>query len=70
MKKRTIFAMALLSLAANLAVARDIGEEQHRCHESHWCMSAPEIDPGQAVGALALLGGTLAIVRGYRRRKK
>lgn len=40
------------------------------CHgDSSHCLSAPEIDPGQALGALTLLTGTLAIVRGYRRRK-
>jgi hypothetical protein len=33
-------------------------------------VSAPEIDPAQALRALALLGGTIAIVRGYRDRKK
>lgn len=32
-------------------------------------VSAPEIDPGQALGALMLLSGTVAIIRGYRRRK-
>jgi hypothetical protein len=32
-------------------------------------VSAPEIDPGQALGALALLSGTVAIIRGYRRKK-
>jgi len=34
------------------------------------CVSAPEIDPAQAMGALTLLGGSIAIVRAYRRRKK
>jgi hypothetical protein len=32
-------------------------------------MSAPEIDPGSAAGALALLAGTVAIVRGRRGKK-
>jgi hypothetical protein len=32
-------------------------------------VSAPEIDPAQALGALALLSGTVAIIRGYRRKK-
>lgn len=51
------------------AIAHDW--DDHRCHgDSRWCVSAPEIDPAQAMGALALLGGTVAIVRGYRRRKK
>jgi hypothetical protein len=32
-------------------------------------VAAPEIDPAQTLGALALLGGTVAIIRGYRRKK-
>ena len=40
-------------------------ENYHGRHE----VSAPEIDPGQLVGALALLSGTMAIIRGYRRKK-
>ena len=64
--------MALLSLAANFAVAhdKDRDDKDYRCHgDSRHCMSAPEIDPGQALGALTLLTGTVAIVRGYRRKK-
>ena len=56
----------------------DQGQMYHRPHDkvpqiesyrdrSH--VSAPEIDPAQALGALALLGGTVAIIRGYRRKK-
>ena len=33
-------------------------------------MSAPEIDPAQALGALTLISGTVAIIRGNRRKKK
>lgn len=33
-------------------------------------VSAPEIDPAQALGALTLLGGIVAIIRGYGHRKK
>jgi hypothetical protein len=32
--------------------------------------SAPEIDPAQALGTLTLLSGAVAIIRGYRRKKK
>ena len=39
--------------------------ENHR--ERHE-VSAPQIDPAQTLGALALLGGTVAIIRGYRRK--
>jgi len=69
---------ALLSLAANLALAAGSVYQAHN-HEP-WSgqrhddrddrtVAAPEIDPGQAMGALALLGGTVAILRGYRRKK-
>ena len=68
MKKTTLISLTLVALAANLAIAK---EHESSCHgENRWCVSAPEIDPAQAMGALALLGGTVAIVRGYRRRKK
>jgi hypothetical protein len=73
MKKTTttIISLMLLSLATNLAVARNRdGDDDRGCRGDRRCVSAPEIDPGQALGALALLGGTIAIVRGYRRRKK
>jgi hypothetical protein len=43
----------------------DQGQNYHGRHD----VSAPEIDPAQGLGALALLGGTVAIIRGYRRRK-
>jgi hypothetical protein len=74
MKKTTttIISLVLLSMAANLAVARDGGrdDDRIRCHGDRHCVTAPEIDPAQALGALTLLGGTIAVVRGYRRRKK
>ena len=76
MKKTTVVSVTLLSLAANLALAAS-GVYQEHDHEP-WhdqghddrAVSAPEIDPGQAMGALVLLGGTVAIIRGYRRNKK
>jgi hypothetical protein len=83
MKKTTLISVSLLALAANFAVASDQEEhhlardghhwdrDQHYCHgDNSSCVSAPEIDPAQAMSALALLGGTIAIVRGYRRKKK
>jgi len=71
MKNTTIILAALLSVTAPVAFAseHDHDRDDDRCH-GHHCLSAPEIDPAQAMGALALLGGTVAIVRGYRRRKK
>jgi len=81
-KKPSVVSLTLLSLAANLALAaagNDQGKdnrwqnEQEHDHEP-WhdqrAVSAPEIDPAQAMGALLLLGGTMAILRGYRRNKK
>jgi uncharacterized protein (TIGR03382 family) len=35
----------------------------------HGCAAAPEIDPTQAVGALMLLGGAVAVLRGRRNKK-
>jgi hypothetical protein len=82
MKKTSLISITLLALAANFAVAhdRDVvahdrgtvahGRDEQRCRGDSRCVSAPEIDPAQAIGALTLLGGTVAIVRGYRRRKK
>ncbi len=65
---KTVISLTLLSVAADSALARD--REDFRCHDdSRHCWSAPEIDPGQALGALTLLGGAVAIVRGYRRKK-
>jgi hypothetical protein len=80
MKKTSLISITLLSLAANFAMAHDRDVVAHdrdpgaRGREV-WAhdrdvVAAPEIDPAQAIGALTLLGGTVAIVRGYRRRKK
>jgi hypothetical protein len=74
MRKRTttIISLVLLSSAVNFAVARDRDRDgdRIRCRGDRRCVSAPEIDPALALGALTLLGGTIAIVRGFRRRKK
>jgi hypothetical protein len=71
MKNKIITSLILLTFAANPALSRDWDSDDHRCHgDDRWCVSAPEIDPDQALGALTLLTGTVAIVRGYCRRKK
>jgi hypothetical protein len=85
MKKTTAtISLILLSLAASVAlasdpnsnddrryaVAKDKNFDDRRCRGDRRCVSAPEIDPAQALGALTLLGGAIAVVRGYRRRKK
>jgi hypothetical protein len=72
--KTATLLVALLSLAAStVALSQnnqgqdndDQGRSGDRRH-----VRAPEISPAEAMGALALLGGAVAIVRGYRRRQK
>jgi len=68
--------VALLSLSASSAFGQyyqgQDNNDQGQNNNYQWQhrVSAPEIDPAQALGALTLLGGTVAIIRGYRRRKK
>ena len=69
--------VALVSVAASVAISQnnqgqdnDNQGQNNRGRNNHGPVAAPEIDPGQAMGALALLGGTVAIIRGYRRKKK
>lgn len=68
--------MPFLSLVASLALAGggDSQGDNNQGHHYAWghdqrAVSAPEIDPGQAMGALVLLGGAMAIIRGYRGKK-
>ena len=69
--KTATLLVALLSLAASTAAlsqnsqGQDNDDQRARRH-----VRAPEISPAEAMGALALLGGAVAIVRGYRRRQK
>jgi len=79
MNKTRIVSAPLLSLVASLALAGDGNSqgENKQGHDDHvhaWgqnqrAVSAPEIDPAQAMGALVLLGGAVAIIRGYRGKK-
>ena len=79
MKKPRMVWVPLLSLVTGLALANggnsqgenDQGRNDHPHSWGHdlRAVSAPEIDPGQATSALVLLGGALAIIRGYRRKK-
>ena len=72
MVTRITISVALLTLAGASAFADDrpLGEhhEWHRSHEHAW-VAAPEIDPSQALSALMLLGGTVAVLRGRRNKK-
>lgn len=79
MKKARIASVPFLSLVASLALVGggDSRGDDNQGHHDHWdawghdqhAVSAPEIDPGQAMGALVLLGGVVAIIRGYRGKK-
>ena len=66
--------IALLSLAASSAALSENHQGQNN-DDQGWNRSrprvrAPEISPAEAMGALTLLGGAIAIVRGFRRRQK
>ena len=63
------FLVTLLSLAASTALAQN-NQGQNNNNQGQNVVRAPEISPAEAMGALALLGGAVAIVRGYRRRQK
>jgi hypothetical protein len=74
----SVVALPALSRDNHGEAGNDQGQNDHARHEvlapvenyhSRRDVSAPEIDPAQALGALALLSGTVAIIRGYRRKK-
>ena len=68
--KTATFLVALLSLAASTVTLSDDDQGQNNNYQGATRVRAPEISPAEAMGALALLGGAIAIVRGYRRRQK
>jgi len=77
MKTNKIKTIILLSLLGSFGVASAgivpaLSHDEHRCgrdgRDARHCMSAPEIDPGSAMGALALLSGAVAILRGRRKK--
>ena len=58
--------LLLLPLAASTALSDD---NQGQNQQNGGWVRAPEIDLAYAAGALTLLGGTLAIIRGRRAKK-
>jgi hypothetical protein len=73
MATKMLVVTTLLSFAALPALGGDKHNENDKHpgqnYRSGHDVSAPEIDPAQALGALTLLGGAVAIIRGYRRKK-
>jgi hypothetical protein len=65
---RTLFLALLLSLATSTALSQN-NQGQNNNNQGQNYTRAPEIDPAQVVAALTLLSGTLAIIRGYHRKK-
>ena len=79
MVTRITISVMLLTLAGASAFADDgrFGDNGRFADNDHWrdhcrgraCVAAPEIDPTQAVSALMLLGGSVAVLRGRRKKK-
>ena len=75
--KRTLL-LALLTVTASTALAQnskgqnndDQGQNSQGGCIRTACVRAPEINPAQAMGALTLLAGAVAVVRGFRRKPK
>jgi hypothetical protein len=71
MSKGTVFAAALWLLTSAVTAA---GDDEHwrgdhrdtGYREERHLHAAPELDPGQALGALLLLTGSVAVMRGRR----
>lgn len=72
---KLLFLVALLSATASTALSQNNqGQNNNNQGQNNnnqgCCVKAPEIDPGQAMGALVVLAGSVAIMRGFRRRDK
>jgi hypothetical protein len=64
-----IWSLAAAGFAqAGLAKADSQNDKGDRDHHRHHTVAAPEIDPAAAGGALTLLAGGLAVVRGRRKK--
>jgi hypothetical protein len=76
MVTRVTTSLMLLALACPAVFAdggfngQDRGWQDHNHCKDRGCVAAPEIDPTQAVSALMLLGGAVAVLRGRRKDKK
>jgi hypothetical protein len=67
------FLVVLLALSASTAIGQSSQGQNGNSPGQNGCagcVRAPEIDPGEAMGALTLLAGAVTILRGYRRRQK
>lgn len=70
MVNRITISVMLLALAGTSAFADERDKDHRWKHcEGRSCVAAPEIDPTQAVSALMLLGGSVAVLRGRRKKK-
>ena len=69
---RRVASFIVLSAAALSLASLAWSKEGHRhleCDAEDSCaVAAPEIDPASALSALTLLAGSLAVMRGRRRR--
>ncbi len=67
-------AIVFLTAAASTGLAQNSqgqnGNNQGQNNQGGCCVRAPEIDPAQALGAVTLLSGAVAVLRGFRRKDK
>ncbi|MGN6454418.1 MAG: hypothetical protein ACTHL7_15300 [Steroidobacteraceae bacterium] len=68
---KTLISVLLAAAAATAVGQNSQGQDGNsQGQNSQGWVRAPEIDPAQALGALTLLGGTVAVIRGFRRKSK
>jgi hypothetical protein len=65
----TLFTLALILALSPRALADPADDRwDHHRDRHHDDNTAPEVDPGLAIGGLTLLGGSLTVLRARRRR--
>jgi hypothetical protein len=71
---RTLISIFLTAAASTTVAQNSQGQNGNNQGQNYQgcttCIRAPEIDPAQALGALTLLGGAVAILRGFGRKNK